>query len=513
MKISAAEEAFERWRKIFGAVAAPIVFIVTYSLTPNLTFEGRRLAAILASMAVLWMTETIPLPATALLAGVLCISLGVAPLRQVWAYYANEVIFLFIGSFILARAMTLHRLDRRIALAFLSIPWVGRSPARIMAGMGLITCLISMWVSNSATTSMMLPVAIGVLGALHTVSGGGDLAENPRWRYGTGMMLMIAYASAVGGIGTPVGSPPNLICISLLKNTANIDIGFLEWMIYTIPLMLLMMFTLQLLLYRLHPCDTATHNLGHSIGAYVQKEQAELGPWTAGQINTLIAFAVAIALWLLPGILKLPIWGSGDIGQRMLGISNWFDARFHESVAAVIAALLLFILPVSLREGEFTISWNEAVKIDWGTILLFGGGLALGTLMFEKGVAKAMGDALTAHLGLNSIWSITALAVGIGIILSEATSNTAASNMVIPVVISICQKQGISPLAPALGACLGASYGFMLPVSTPPNAIVYGSGLVSIPAMMRAGILFDILGFGMIWCGLRVMAAVGILPA
>jgi sodium-dependent dicarboxylate transporter 2/3/5 len=166
---------------------------------------------------------------------------------------------------------------------------------------------------------------------------------------------------------------------------------------------------------------------------------------------------------------------------------------------------LLFALPVDRKRGRFTLGWDDAVRIDWGTILLFGGGLALGTLMFDTGVAHAMGRALTSKLGVQSLWTLTAVSILLGIILSEATSNTAAANMVIPVVIGIAQSAGVSPVPPALGACLGASYGFMLPVSTPPNAIVYGSGLVSVPSMVRAGIVFDVVGFAIIWAGLRVL--------
>jgi sodium-dependent dicarboxylate transporter 2/3/5 len=165
------------------------------------------------------------------------------------------------------------------------------------------------------------------------------------------------------------------------------------------------------------------------------------------------------------------------------------------------------MLPTRLREGEFTLSWHDAQKIDWGTILLFGGGLALGSLMFDTGVAEAMGRSLTGPFldSSSSVWTLTAIAIALGIVLSEVTSNTASANMVVPVVIAICQGAGINPLPPALGAVLGASYGFMLPVSTPPNAIVYGSGLVPLSRMLRAGIIFDVIGFGIIFVGLRLL--------
>ena len=280
-------------------------------------------------------------------------------------------------------------------------------------------------------------------------------------------------------------------------------------MALTVPMLVVMAAVLFVLLYRLHPetpaagdaaasSKASASSLGTDMREHVAHEQRRLGPWTRGQVNTLVAFGVAVALWMLPGVLS--VLGLGGRARR-----NWFEARMPEAVVAVVAALLLFVLPVRLREGEFTLTWAEAVKIDWGTILLFGGGLTLGTLMFETGVARAMGEAFAAQLGTSSLWGFTFTAIAIGIVMSETTSNTAAANMVIPVVIAIAQASGINPIPPALGAVFGASFGFMLPVSTPPNAIVYGSGLIPLPKMMRAGIIFDVLGLFIIWIGLRVM--------
>jgi len=237
---------------------------------------------------------------------------------------------------------------------------------------------------------------------------------------------------------------------------------------------------------------------GAEMMKFIRGERQRLGPWSAGQRNALIAFLVAVTLWILPGILALP-WFSH------LPAGKWMSKFMPEAVVAIAATVLLFMLPIRLSKAEFTLNWQQAARIDWGTILLFGGGLALGSLMFDTGVAKAMGEGLTAKIGASSLWMLTGVSILLAIILSEATSNTASANMVIPVVIAIAQSAGVDPLPPALGACLGASYGFMLPVSTPPNAIVYGSGLVPIGRMMRAGILFDIIGFFIIWGGLRVM--------
>ena len=506
--ISPREAAFERWRRIAGACLAPVAFAVAYLLCAgHLTPAGQTLAAILATVIVLWVCETLPLPVTALGGAVLCIVLGVAPARQVLAYFADPIVFLFIGSFMLARAMTRHRLDQRIALSFLSIRWISTRPARLLAGLGFVTGGLSMWVSNTATTAMMLPIALGILGALHqmrvragVVSGAIDVRQ---WPFATGMLLMVAYGASIGGIGTPVGSPPNLIAIGLIERNAGVDIGFFTWMALAVPMLVLMGGVLFVLLYSLHPAsrdgrEAAFAGGGDDMHAHIDRERRQLGPWARGQTNTLLAFGVTVVLWVLPGVLAVMGLDDSPVGA-------WLTARVPEAVAAMVGAILLFILPVNAREGTFTMTWDDAVQIDWGTILLFGGGLALGTLMFETGVASAMGEGVAATLGASSLWTLTFVSIAIGIVLSEATSNTAAANMVIPVAIAVAQAAGVNPVPPALGACFGASYGFMLPVSTPPNAIVYGTGLVPIPAMMRAGILFDVIGLFVVWLGLRIV--------
>jgi solute carrier family 13 (sodium-dependent dicarboxylate transporter), member 2/3/5 len=500
LQTSDGSQVFETWRKRLGVVLTPLVFITTYFLCEGLSPEGRRLSAILAAVAVMWVSEIIPLPVASLLGAALCVILGVADAKTVLAYFADPIVFVFIGGFMIARAMMIHGLDRRIAYGFLSIRWVGSSQARILAGLGLVTAVISMWVSNSAVTAMMLPIALGILGALHEVriargetSGSIDVHK---WPYATGMMLMVAYGASIGGIGTPVGTPPNLIGIGLIRTATGVDISFFRWMALTLPLFAVMALVLFVLLYLLHPVSKTS--IGSHLTDYIHHEKSALGKWTRGQINTLIAFGVAVVLWIMPGILQLP-W------LEVRWLAQWMGTHLPESVVAIIAAILLFTLPVNLSQRSFTLSWAEAVKIDWGTILLFGGGLALGSLMFKTGVAEEMGFGFTRLLGVQTLWVLTGVSIAMAIVLSEAASNTASANMIIPVVIAIAEAAGVSPLPPALGACLGASFGFMLPVSTPPNAIVYGSGLIPLPKMMTAGIVFDILGFFIIWGGLYVL--------
>jgi sodium-dependent dicarboxylate transporter 2/3/5 len=490
--ISAAEQKFEEWRKKTGFWLAPLAFVLMWWWSaPLFSPEASRLSAVLAMMVVFWLTESIPLPVTALLGAVLNIVLGVADARTVLAPFGDPIIFIFIGGFMLARAMTVHGLDRRIALAVLMCPGVSKSPFRILGAMGLVTAVVSMWVSNTATTAIFLPIALGVLA---TLTRGG----HPRGHgYATGMMLMLAYAASIGGVVTPVGSPPNLIALGQLEKLAAVKLGFLEWMMVCLPIFLAMFAVLWALLYLLHPPGKELQAHTGAMSDFLSGQREALGVWTPGQISTSCVFALAVGLWLFPGILQVLL----DKQHALVVFSN---RHMPEAVVGILAASLLFFLPAG--EGKRALDWENASKIDWGIVLLFGGGLSLGSLMFSTGVAEGMGKWASGFFGPGAgLWTLTALAIAIGIVLSETTSNTSAATMLSPVVIALAQAMGVNPIAPTLGVCLGTSMGFMLPVSTPPNAIVYGSGLIPLPAMLRAGLLFDIMGFGVIWCGLRIL--------
>ena len=495
--LSPSEERFERWRRDIGLLAGPVVFIIIYFIPiPSLSKEAHTLAAVLGLVLIFWLSEAIPIPATAILGAILNVILGVALAKEVFAPFADPIVFLFIGSFILAEAITLHGLDKRFAFAIFSIKFIGESPYRVLFACGLIAAVVSMWVSNTAATAMMLPITLGVLHAMDEIHREAGRVSNIRGSsYATGMMLIIAYGASVGGIATPIGTPPNLIGIGLIQSLAGLKITFFEWMIFALPLTMIMFVLLYLVILFLHPPRMIKLE---GMRGYVELAQARLGTWKVGEINTAVAFSAAVFLWIFPSIVSMS-YGKDS------GISKFLSGRLDEGVVAVMAAVLLFILPVSWKEKKFTITWERAVKIDWGTILLFGGGLSLGKLMFSTGLAEVIGKGLTEVTGASSLWGITAIATFMAIVVSETTSNTASANMVIPIMIALANGAGVSPIPPALGACLGASFGFMLPVSTPPNAIVYGSGLVPILRMVRAGIVFDILGFLIIVGGLMVL--------
>lgn len=496
-KISSVEEKFEFWRGRVGIFLGPALFILVLLLPfPALSSSAHKLLAVLALVITFWITEAIPIPISALLGAVLCVVLGIGRDREVLASFADPIVFLFIGSFILAEGMKVHHLDKRIAYRILSSVWIKNKTSRLLLAIGFISAAISMWISNTAATAMIFPIALGILRSLEDLEGQG--AEKIFSKYNTGVMLMVAYSASVGGIATPVGTPPNLIGIGLIQNLLGYKITFFKWMLFGLPITFVSFVVLYFLIRLLHPLKRKTL---HHIREYVEQRRKELGPLSQGEKNALFAFLFAVTLWVLPGFVAIFF---GSEAKEL----KFFSTHLPEAIVALMAASLLFILPTDFKKRKFTLSWKEAVRIDWGTILLFGGGLTLGSLMFSTGLAEGIGGSLMSLFGASSQWGITAIAIGLGIIMSETTSNTASANMVIPVMIAFSKVSGVSPLPPALGACLGASFGFMLPVSTPPNAIVYSSGMVPITKMIRAGIFFDILGFLMILLSLRILCPV-----
>lgn len=496
-RLTPAEERFERWRNTIGLFLGPAAAVALLAVAmPGLSAEAHRLAAIIAWVVIWWITEPIPIPMTAMIGAVLCVLFGVAPAKAVFAPFADPTIYLFLGSFILAEGMAVHRLDKRFAYGLMSIRWVGTSAGRIMFMYGAVAAFISMWISNTATTAMMFPIGLGIVYSMSDVIARqtGREVDPHRLRFGTGIMLMSAYAASAGGIGTPVGTPPNLIGLAMIEKLAGVKIPFFQWMLFSVPILLTMYVFLFVLMYGLHKPEIRCIE---GCREFVKEELRKLGGWTRGQRNVLIAFLVAVSLWIVPGFLAL--FGTNA------PLFKSYGSRVPEAVAALIAAGLLFILPVDWKKREFTLTWKQAVQIDWGTLLLFGGGITLGELMFQTGLASSLGQTLLGLSGASSMWGITFAAIWISILFSETTSNTASATMVVPVIISLAQAAGLNPVPPAIGATLGASWGFMLPVSTPPNAIVYGSGMIPITKMIRAGVLFDIGGGLIIWLGLRFL--------
>lgn len=480
-------------KKLIGFVAGPLLFVglIAWPM-PQLSQQARLLLGVFAWAVVYWVTEALPVAVTAILTSILAIVLGIAPARSVLAPYADPVIFLFIGSFILAEAIRHSGLDRRVAFAVLRFPWATASPSRLMAAVGAVTWAISLWVSNTATTAMMLPVGLGILRAL---ASGGDAAGH---RFSIGLLLMLTWSSSVA-VGLPIASPPNLIAIGMIRDLTGRRLTFFDWTAVTMPLAVAMLALAWLVLRIRYVNPRGEVKVGpYDVRPYIEEERRRLGAWSRSEINVAGVFLLTAVLWMLPGAVAM-------VAGPEAPLPRFLEAHLPESAVALIAVVLLFALPVDLRKGEFTITWQHAARIDWGTILLFGGGLSLGALMFETKLAEVIGRALIAITGANTVWALTAVAIVLGVALSEASSNTASASVIIPTVIAVAETAGISPIPPAIGAALGASFGFMLPVSTPPNAIVYGSGLVPLGEMMRSGVWLDISGVVLIWVGLRIL--------
>ena len=472
------EERVGSGRLLAGLFLAPVVFAALWLAPFDLPQPAHRLAAILGAVIVLWITEAIPMAMTAFLGVALTVPLGVATPGEAFAPFADPLIFLFIGSFMLAQAIFFHGLDRRFAFTMLSLPGVRARPLRVLVVYAAVGCAISMWISNTATVAMLLPIGLSLLAVLESH---GEASR----RYGAVLLLSASFAASIGGLATPVGTAPNLIGLGFLRRAAGVDVPFFAWMAIGVPASLLLLAGALASLARDVPRgDTAA---SAALAAAIATERRQLGPWTTGQRNTVIAFGMTILFWVLPGVLAL-LGGADDSSYR------WLQARFPEPVVALLGAGLLFLLPTDPRRLEFTLPWREAVKIDWWIVFLYGGGIALGTRAFETGLAAAIGRGLTTLLGVDTALELVATSTALATVLSETTSNTASANMVVPVVIAFAESVGIDPTLPVLAATMGASLGFLLPVSTPCNALVFATGRVPLTVMMRHGILLDLMG-------------------
>lgn len=500
-RLSPTEERFENLRRRSGFFLAPLIFAIVMLLPlPALSREAHFLAAIVAFTAMLWVTEAIPMPVAALLGPALCVGLGVGPMRAVFAPFADPVVFLFIGSFMLARAMFHHGLDKRIAVTILSLKIVGPRPGRILFAFAGVTLFLSMWLSNTATTALMYPIGLSLLAGMGRAGKPNGQASDTR-HYASAIMLLCAFASSLGGMATPVGTPPNLIGLGMIERMMGVRISFFQWMLLALPIVVPLYFVLLLGVGRKARAQFSGMNGFHD---WIKIERETLGPLSKGEKNTAIAFLCTAALWILPGIISILFGGESEVVR-------FLEVHLPESVAAIVGVTLLFVLPLNWHERTFTLTWKQAVKIDWGTILLFGGGLSLGSLMFATGLAEGIGHTLQDWTGAHSIAAMTFLFTALAILTSELTSNTASANVIIPIAIGLANASGANALLPALGACLGASMGFMLPVSTPPNAIVYGSGLVPITRMVRHGFAMDLAAAVVIPCVLLLWGPI-VLP-
>ncbi len=432
-----------------------------------------RTAAVGVLMAVWWVTEAIPIPATALLPLALFPLLGVADIRDAAAPFANPIIYLFLGGFLIARAMEATGLPRRIALG--SIRVLGARPRSIVAGVMASCAFLSMWVSNTATALMMLPIGLSLIALVPEGTDSDDDATGERRRFATALMLGIAYACSIGGMGTLIGTPPNAFLAGFMLESYGVTIGFAEWMLFGVPVVLVGLPLCYLLLTRVaFPIRMRELPGGREL---VDREARALGSMSAAEMRVAVVFTLTGVTWMTRPILVEhvgPLAGLSDAG------------------IAMTAALALFLLPSGEPDGRRLLDWKLARDTPWGVLILFGGGLSLAAAVESTGLSAWFG----AGVGGLSDWPITLLVLVVVvsvILLTELTSNTATAATFLPVLGGIAVGLGRDPLLLAVPAALAASGAFMLPVATPPNAIVYGSGAVRIEEMVRAGVWLNVL--------------------
>jgi sodium-dependent dicarboxylate transporter 2/3/5 len=474
-----------------------------------LSVEAHRLTGILLLTIIWWLTEPIPIPTTGLLAVCLAVILGAVPTAPgdptpvaiALAQFGNPTLFFLLGGMFIGRAMSRHGLDRRIALGILTARGAAHSPGTLLGAVGLSVMLISMWISNTAATAMIYPVTLGIIGVLAAgmEAEGDGFARSP---YASALLLMTAYVSSVGGIATPIGTTTNVVAMGYFRQGDYFGrpIDFGRWSLVGVPMMLALGIALWAWLRLLAPSgrlDLA------AVRAHLAHERSKLGNWSVGERNTLVVFLIVVTLWIAPSVLTLT--GATDEAR-------WMSDHVPEEIVALMAPVLLFLLPTNWRRREFSLSPGDFSAIDWGTLMLFGAGLSLGSLMVRTGLVRLIGQSAFDWLGTDDIWLITAMAIGGAIVLSEFTSNAAAATALIPVVMAICREAGVDPVPPLMGVTFGASFGSALPVSTPPNAIIYGSGLLPARRMMLAGFGFDAVCGVVIWTVLRAAWALGWTP-
>lgn len=494
--VRAVETGAFRWvpigtaKLVAVAIAWTAARIVPWPLEPR----AAALVSISAAVLVAWLTEAVPVAVTALFIAPALIVCGVTDAREAFRHYADPLLFLFVGGFMLAESMRRHGLDRRIARTVLSLPFVRGNRERVQAAIVATATLTSMWISNTATCAIFVPALLGLPHLQRPPQGHGSRPGVPD--PATGPLLALAYVCSTGGLGTLIGSPPNLITARLLA-AQGIEFGFGEWLAIGLPAAILLSGTAALLTIRRTQTPFDARPEGPS--------EERPGPWSRGEIVTAIALGLAVLGWTVPSLAK----------AVRVPWAELLDARLHPGAVALLACLPLFVVrdPAARHEergdrhSSFVpvLPWSAAVRIDWGVILLFGGGIALGEQLEATGLAAAISRVVVRATGPTDVWTLCAVACATTILVSEFASNTAAASMLVPIVIALARELGVSPIPPALAVGLGASAGFMLPIATGPNALVYATGRVPQRAMMRAGALLDLVCLVLIVALLRIL--------
>ncbi|WP_110691754.1 SLC13 family permease [Salinicola halophyticus] len=449
-----------------GLVLGPIWIILTQVLPAPAGMEPAawHCVGLALLLATWWATEAIPIPATSLLPIPLAPALGIAELKGTAASYANPTIFLFLGGFLLGIAMQRWNLHRRIALRILNV--VGQKPKQQIAGFMLATGFISMWVSNTATAIMMLPIGMSVV-SLFASADSGEVK-----RYATALLLAIAYSASIGGIATLIGTPPNAILAGYLSSEQNIELGFAQWMMVGLPVSIAMMVVAWWWLTR----GGFKLKLDDGSGNVIGDELAKLGKLSAAEARVGIVFLLAALAWVTRPLLN-----------------DWGVEWLSDTSIALLAGVALFLIPSGNERHRPLLLWEDARDLPWGILLLFGGGLALASTISGSGLADWIANQLSVF-GALPLLLLIGIVVLVIIFLTELTSNTATAAAFLPLLGALAMSLGVDPLLITVPAAIAASCAFMMPVATPPNAIVFATGHMKIQSMIRAGFLLNIVG-------------------
>ena len=462
---------FLNQRQQIGLLLGPILFVVLLVLPQpaDMPANSMQVAAVAVLMATYWMSEAIPIPATALMPIVLFPILGVMDTSKVTLAYGNHLIFLFMGGFLIAVTIEKWHLHKRIALR--TILLVGVSSNQIILGFMLATAFLSAWISNTATAMMMVTIGLAVIKQAQSHSTN---VQKNNSSFASALMLGIAYSASIGGIATLIGTPPNAILAGVIESSYGYTIGFAQWMSFGVPLSLIMLGLCWLYLTRFAFQSEFDELPGGKQS--IRRQLDELGPMSSAEIKVLVVFIMVAAGWLIRGLLDI---------QAL--------ASVKDSSIAIAGALLLFIIPADFKKGEYLLDWHTAKNIPWDIMILFGGGFALAGGFASSGLTEWIASQLIALQGMNLI-VIVLMIVLLVIFLTEITSNTATSSLLLPVMGAFALAIQVHPLNLMVAVALAASFAFMLPVATPPNAIVFSSRQVSIPQMARAGLWLNIIG-------------------
>lgn len=466
-----------------GLVLGPAVFtlmVITGLWQTTMPPQAWSTAAVGLWMAIWWATEAVPVPVTAFLPIVTFNVLGIASLRESTVSYAHPIIYLFLGAFILALAVERWNLHKRVALTILS--HTGTEGKRLIGGFMVVSALLSMWMTNTTTTMMLMPIAISVVKVIS--DNNENLAAHKLKDFRIAMLLGLAYAATIGGLSTLIGTPPNALLAAFVSDNYDITISFASWMLVGVPVMLIMLpITWFILTKKVYKVDIPKSEAAHQ---QLTNMMSELGKISKPEKRVAVVFIIVVLFW----ILRRPM-------STLFGLDGITDAGI-----VMTAAMFLFLIPSGHSTQPQLMTWHDVNRLPWGVLVLFGGGLSLAAAVSGSGLAQWLGESLTplSIFGTVALVLATTLLV---IFLTELTSNLATAATFLPVMGAIALESGISPLVLCVPVTLAASCAFMLPVATPPNAIVFASGMITIPNMIRAGAILNFIGM-LVLCSVAI---------